>query len=222
MRAGVFQRIIFAVCFCFLFCVGGYTLYLKNRTVVPLGKEFYFLTVQAEGVEVSALEVQKDGGAGFLLPSKYGRKIALSVYFNQTDGEKVFVKNQEKYQNLSLVCVRCDSLYFGGESVEERKAVLAALNTLSEHISLLNELIERVENGQTQEASKRILGEISENFDYLTKLYRKKFPVLSKIYQRSGTKIQKQTADLVFAKDLRYVVCELSKGYIDFTEKYSV
>jgi len=210
------------VCFCFTLAVGGYATYIKGRTVVHLGKEFYFLTVPAETVEVSALEIQKDGGAGFLLSFSKEQRMALAVYANEADGKKILLNNQGKYEDLRLVCVRCDRLYFGFQSAKEGKDVLTALNTLDEYISLLNEMIARVENGQTQEASKRILKEIGKNFDYLKKAYQKKYPELSAVYQKGAIELQKQTDNLVFAKDLRYVVCLLSKGYIDFAERYSV
>ena len=186
--------------------------------MIAFKKEFYFLTVQAETVEVSALEIQNDGGAGFMLPKN---RMALAVYFTKSDAEKVFAKNKDRYEKLSLVCLSCEELYFSGERKEEWESVINALNTLYEHILLLNELIVRVENGQTQEASKRILNEIEGNFLYLEKSY-KNFSALSKLYGNSAEKLREQTENFVFAKNLRYVVCGLCKGYLDFAGEYSV
>ncbi len=186
--------------------------------MIAFKKEFYFLTVQAETVEVSAFEIQNDGGAGFMLPKN---RMALAVYFTKSDAEKVLTKNKDRYEKLSLVCLSCEELYFSRERKEERESVINALNTLYEHIFLLNELIVRVENGQTQEASKRILNEIEGNFLYLEKSY-KNFSALSKLYGNSAEKLREQTENFVFTKNLRYVVCGLCKGYLDFAGEYSV
>ncbi|MBQ8657865.1 MAG: hypothetical protein IJ506_01915 [Clostridia bacterium] len=223
MRTGVFKNCITFFCVFFIFAVVGYCCFLNSRAVIALDKDFYFLTIETQTVEASAIEIKRDGGAGFLLKSGKSAEVALSVYFSENEGNKIADLNKEKYEDLKVTHLNCGKLYLKRSvSNDEAKKLADAFDNLYGHILLLNEAILRLDNGQTQEASKRILKEISDNFGYLKNAYAGKYKTLASLYAKGEEALEAQIENIVFAKDLRYLLCELSKGYIDFAGEYSL
>ncbi len=222
MRTGVFKNCITFFCVFFIFSIVGYCFFLNSRTVIALDKDFYFLTVETQTVEVAALEVKRDGGAGFLLRADNSEKVALSVYFSEFECNQIVELNKKKYEDLQVTRFNCGNLYLKNASRDEGELLVAAFDNLYGHMLLLNETILRLDNGQTQEDSKRILSEISSNFGYLNKAYAGKYKTLASLYAKGKEVLDEQIKNIVFSKDLRYLLCELSKGYIDFAGEYSL
>jgi hypothetical protein len=94
---------------------------LQSAIEISLQKTFYFLTTQPQSVESCVLSVRKDGGAGFLLKTENGSKVALSVYFQGEEAEKVREANSQKYENLEITAQTCSILYLKRD-VEKKQA----------------------------------------------------------------------------------------------------
>ena len=220
MKTGYFCKriaIIFTVAFCFSACV--YARYLKSAEKIGEVKTFYYLTTNSDSVEVCVLDVSKNGGAGFLTDCHSG-DVALSVYFNFTDAEKVQKANEDCYANLKICENKTNALYVKGVfRKKSAKAVRADFENAYRQIETLDEALTDLENGGTQESVKRTLGAVKESCRILEKSAIKELQSFFRLGADSAADLE---GGIVTTSKLRYFLCELCVSYAAATEKFSL
>lgn len=211
MKAGVFLKRVAAfaaVSFC-LFSF-SYAAFINGAVKIGAQKNFYYLTTNAESVEVGVLDVTKNGGAGYVLDEN-GGEIALAVYFNSMDAENVFASNLSNYRRLKVCLRKGNALYVKKRSDKKRaKKIKADFEAARRHIAMLDEILVGLENGETQEAVKRNLGAMRESFQTLEV---SSIEELRPLFACGRQGVSELGSGIVTASELRYLLCELSVLY---------
>lgn len=195
---------------------------LQTKTV-EIGRNYYFLVSDDTHIQASAEFARLDGGAGYLL--KYGDKdyVALSVYLDEEDGITVQRSLAETGEKTKLLCVGVQTLYF--QTKKEKKNAhryIGAFDCLQGCMSVLEECISRLEKGLTQEKCKRILSELKKQFCFLSKDYGVQYAAFGSLCDDTAKRLETLLSDTVYAKDLRYLLCELAERSVALASAFSV
>ena len=228
MSTGLFRNKIYkisvgiiTICFT-LFCV-GYAHFLSRAEAVWLGTSFFYLITDDTHLEAGAEFVKLEGGAGYLLRHDGADCVVLSVYLNEADGVAVQTSLTAKGEAVQLIQISVPTLYFKSKAEKQNANIyVGALKTLHGCMMVLNECMARLEDGATQESSKRILTPLEMQLTYLSKEYAVKYPKFSVVCKETAETLGKISAKTLFAKDLRYLLCELSEKYVALASAFSM
>lgn len=188
---------------------------------VAVYKRFYFLIQESAGVEASAQFIQQDGGAGYLLETEEGDCAVVAVYLKESDGQSV--ANKLKDKTARLVSYTTDYLYFKTAREKKNKDfIVGAFECLYDSISLLNAEIVRLDDGATQESTKRILRVLERQMTFLSKQYASLFPKYAIACGGFAKSFKDLSEEIVYARDLRYLACEFCVAYLGLAEDYSL
>lgn len=201
----------------------AYAVYLSRVKAVWLGKSVYFLVSDNTHIEAAAQDVRLDGGAGYLLEYGDCEYVALAVYLDGEDGRAVQAATSQNGQATALLQINVDKLYF--KSCKEKKNASfyqSALECLYGCMQVLGLEIDRLDNGATQQSSARTLGILLKQFRYLAGTYQESFPACAKVYTNAGESLDVVLKDTVYVKDLRYLLCDLSVGYLRLASAFSL
>lgn len=212
-----------AVLLLFIAGVLFYAQFLSGVQSVETTKNFYFLVLDTTHIEVSTHQTQMLGGAGFLLNENRKDYVALSVYLQGEEGEQALTSLSPTAKNAKLVTLKSGNLYFKN-LIEKQKAefYVGAFHTLYSLIEVLNKEISRLDQGATQESSKRILSVYQKQFTYLQNKYQEGFSAFSSVCEQASKSLFKIMDGIVYVKDLRYLVCELCVAYTDLSKEFSL
>lgn len=197
-----------------------YAAFLSRAETVWVGKSFYFLVSNTEHVEAGAYDVRLDGGAGYLLDYDGREYVVLAVYLNGEDGRAVRAANDK---NTALLQINVDRLFFK-DCAEKKKAPLyqGALECLYGCMEVLGLEIDRLDDGATQQSSMQTLGILLKQLRYLALEYQESFAPCAKVCASAGESLDALLKDTIYAKDLRYLLCELSTGYMRLASTFSL
>ena len=87
---------------------------------------------------------------------------------------------------------------------------------------MLNGEIKRLEEGATQESSKRILQSLSRQFAYLSKENSMQQEEYTKLCQNASNRVEGFIQGVVYVKDLRYLLCDLCNGYLKLSKNFAL
>lgn len=207
----------------FVLCTLMYARVLFGVQKVDWKRSFYFLVSASTHVEASTHLAELYGGAGYLLEYKNREYVALSVYLNKEDGLKVSESVSTIGQEAYLLPMHIDGLYFKTTSQKrEINQIKDAFGALDGCIEVLHGEIKRLAGGATQESTKRILGVLIKQFDFLNKEYAKVFSKFSGVCEASKNSISSMLEGKIYLKDLRYVLCELCASYVQIAMDFSL
>ncbi len=197
-----------------------YAVYLSQMKRVRIGKHFYFLVLNTAHVEAGIFDGQLSGGAGYLLEYEGREYVALAVYFNEERGIAVQGGLQEEGR---LLAVHVDQLYFK-TCLEKRKSYLyqGAFDCLYGCMEVLGWEIDRLDNGGTQQSTIRTLEILLRQLRYLASLYEDDFTQCAQVCKRTSETVSMIVSDVVYAKDLRYLLCDMTVEYIRLASKFSL
>ncbi len=204
-------------------CVLGVYLYsrhLQNATVEAFSHDYYFLVSNSTSVEASTHTVQLNGGAGYLLDGTDREYVAISAYLTAEEAEKAQANVQEETKIFSL---GIENLYF--KSKEDKKnapKIVSAFRCLEDIIEVLHKETARLEQGATQQSSKRILQTLQRQLCYLGEEYGKVFPKYQTTCTQASSKIDEIVDNTVYVKDLRYLQCFLCDAYVSLAKDFSL
>ena len=209
---------------CLFFCVSilslAYACYLKQTKAVWHGRGFYFLLSNTEHVEAGVFFAQNDGGAGYLLQDLGEARIVLSVYLNEKDGLGVQSSFSEETE---LRYIGVDYLYFKTKEEKERAEIVEnALKNLYSCMQVLEAEIYRLDKGATQQSVLNILKLLKKEFCGLRKIFQEDYSAFSLICHSAISALEEMENGIIYAKDLRYLLCELAVGYIQLTKEFSL
>ncbi|MBE7084920.1 MAG: hypothetical protein E7368_02565 [Clostridiales bacterium] len=220
LKKRIFTVAYVATAFLIVFGIYLYTRYLNNATVEAVSQNYYLLVSDSTHVEASTHQIVLNGGAGYLLEMDGREYVTISAYPTRAEAEKVQSGLAEKTTVLS---VGRKQLYFKSAKEKKRaKQVVGALSCLEDAIEVLHQEISRLENGATQESSKKILQILKKQFDYLGTEYGEEYEKFAKVCQWASEFIGAIMEDVVYARDMRYLECALCVSYHELTEEFSL
>ena len=207
----------------FTFSSVAYSNVLTNAHTVVLNKDFYYLVDTSTHTQAVTSFAQLQGGAGYVIADDAREYVAYSVYFTERDGTNA-KHALEKYQTkTSLYTASIDNLVFKTRK-EKRQApiILNAFSCLDGCMQVLNREITRLDNGATQQSSKRILYTLIKQFTHLSREYQSSFPKYADVCENAAVQLQLCINDIVYVKDLRYLLCDLSVSYVQLTKDFAL
>ena len=200
-----------------------YAVFLSRTETVWVGKSFYFLVSKTEHIEAGAHDAKLDGGAGYLL--EYGGReyVALAVYLDGEDGRAVQAAMTANGEDTKLLQMDIDKLFFKG-CAEKKNAPLyqGALECLYGCMEVLGLEIDRLDDGATQQSSMQTLGLLLKQLRYLASEYQTSFASCAKVCANAVESLSALLSDTIYAKDLRYLLCDLSAEYIRLASAFSL
>ena len=200
-----------------------YAAYLSQVKTVWIRKSFYFLVSETEHIQASTHEIRLDGGAGYILQIEDKEYVAFSVYFDGEDGRSVQASMIENGENTTLLEVHLDKLYF--KSCKEKKnspLYQGALDCLYGCMEVLGLEIDRLDGGATQQSSFRTLGILLKQLRYLAMEYQTSYTACANLCESAVGQLSEILNGTVYTKDLRYLLCDLSSGYIRLSSAFSL
>lgn len=208
------------ICVFFLFGF-SYANVLARMQKVEIEKSFYFLVSDSTHIEASTHTAKHQGGAGYLLSFKKQECVAYAVYFSENAGNAVKTALTEQGEKVRLMERKAETLYLKTRKEKERASTYqSAFNVLYDCMQVLNGEITRLEGGATQRSSKEIVGKLAGQFHYLSKEYEKSYSSFATLCRRVGEELSVIANDTIYAKDLRYALCELADGYLDLNSSF--
>lgn len=224
MRASILCKKLFnwaGVCCCFAFvvlCV-VYSFAVKKANVVRMDAKYSFVVKRYENTEVGSFESEQLGGAGYTMRIDGKTCVAVSVYESLSDAESVKETLGEEY---SVYTMSSNDLYLLTNKQKLRATVYeGAFASLDGCIQVLSGEIKRLDNGATQQSSKRILSGLQRQFSYLAKNYQTDFPAYSDLCEQAVEELKEQTGDVIYARKLRALLCRLCENYCNLTRRFS-
>ena len=196
---------------------------LESALAVGAKKNFYFLVSDYESVEVSTQMIGLQGGAGYSLIYQNGEYAAYSVYFTESESRAAQSSVTQTGARAEIVTVTSSPLYLKTPKQKKTaKFIAGAFENLYGCMQVLNGEISRLEHGATQESSKRILKTLSRQFSFLGKEYAETVSGYKETCENAEKRLSEATASVVYAKDLRYLLCELSVAYANLSKNFSL
>lgn len=220
-----FKKLLFRFCgFILVLLTAGAGIYacaMHKAEKILLNTSFYYLVKKdahiAAGVEFAKLE----GGAGYLLEDGGMQYVALSVYFDENEGYSVRQNLKNAGKDTLLIKKEVPCLYFKGSEKKNKSLIVNGLNTLKSYIQLLKNTIERLDKGLTQEKCKSLLDIQRKQYQYAKELYRG-YEELSEVFDQSAKELFIILSDVVYLKDLRYLLCWQTEKYLSLCSEFSL
>lgn len=196
---------------------------IESAWKMGTGKNFYFLVSEGRSLQVSTQTIGLQGGAGYSLFYEDGAYAAYSVYFTEAESNTAQSSVENTGENAKIVVVTSGPLYLKTQK-QKRKAlaISGAFESLYGCIQVLNFEIARLEKGATQESSKRILQTLSRQFSFLGNKYAEMVAGYKRVCKNAQELLSESISNIVYAKDLRYLLCELSVAYANLSKNFSL
>ncbi len=199
-----------------------YSVMLSQTRIVDVRTAFYFLVAEETHVEAGAEFVKLEGGAGYLLTYDGKDYAVFSVYLKEEDGLAVQAALSESGRAAQLLPIFIDCLFFKGADRKKENIYLSALNCLKEYAQVFAACASYLEKGIPQERIKRILIPAQQQLLTLSKSYKKKFGAFSKLCKRLSGQLAVYNSDILYARDLRYLLCSTSVGYLELCKRFAL
>lgn len=208
---------------CLIVGAAAYAWALGRTVEIDVSRTFVYLVDTSVNIEASAYTAQYAGGAGYLLSCGEQTYAALSVYLDEEDAEAAKTALLKTNGNADTVRITGGKLYLRKAS-QKRKAekLKGAFQSLYGNIQVLEREIARLDGGATQQSSKRILGVLERNFSYLAKEYAETFSDFAKTCEDASAFLSRCCEGIVYAKELRYLQCELCVSYVKLSGEFSL
>ena len=191
---------------------------LQRAVVVQVKKEFSFVGKSFESIGVGSFETQQMGGAGYVLTGIDHSFVAVGVYTSNLDAERVASGLKNGY---SVMRVRANDLYFTTNKQKNNAQLYkGAFRSLDGCMQVLSQEIARLENGATQQSSKRILGELKGQFAYLSQTHEKVFPSFALVCNKAEKDLEELAQNIITTAKLRYLLCQWSADYCQLSREF--
>ena len=213
-----FRKILSVFLACWFLLIASVLCVIINVQKVPINKNFYFLVSKSTHIQASTHYVAWTGGAGYLLEKNGREYVVYSVYLEKEDGINVQAALTDK--DTELLTLSVETLYLYSNKAKKNKDNLtSACSSFYSCLLVLEECINILSSGGTQEMGKELLAILQKQMYYLKKEY-KTFPYYQMICRKGEEKINQLKNGTIFLKDLRYLFCELVVGFLNFSKIY--
>lgn len=217
------KRIACVLALAFTFGAVVWSVRVMQTKSVEIGRNYYFLVSEDTHVEAGAEFARLDGGAGYLL--RYGQRdyVALSVYLNEQDGKRVQKTLAEAGERTKMIKTGVQTLYFQTKKEKKNAPIyIGAFDCLQGCMTVLEECVSRLEKGLSQEKCKRILSDLKKQFSFLSKDYGVEYAAFGSLCNDTAKRLEELLNDTVYAKDLRYLLCELAEKSVALASAFSL
>ena len=206
-----------------MFCVCNfiYAGIVASAKRVNVNASFYFLVTEDTKTEVGAEFAKLQGGAGYLLSHNGAEYVTLAVYLEEREGLAVQKRLKESGKTTLLLQKSAPTLWFKGTERLRAKFIVGGLNTLKSYIDVLKQTIDSLDGGMSQEKCKGILSAQLRQYTY-AKEYYKEYAELSEVFDKSAQQLFAIARDIVYVRDLRYLLCWQTENYIALCSKFSI
>lgn len=205
--------------FCTLSCI--YAGVITDAKRVDVNCSFYFLVTNDVKTEVGAEFAKLEGGAGYLLEHDGVEYVTLAVYLEENEGLTVQENLQREGRTTSLLQKGVLALWFKGAKKRHAYLYVNGLNIFKSYIYLLNETIKSLDEGLTQERCKSLLKTQLKQYQYAKECYWE-YSALSEVFDKSAQQLFAILEEVVYLKDLRYLLCWQTEKYIELCEEFSI
>ena len=207
----------------FAYSAIAYANSFTTAQTVALDKELYYLVDESTHTQAVSSFAQLQGGAGYVLETDAREYVAYSMYFDKTESESAQTSLQEQDVKTTVHVVSVDALIFRTREQKRRApAVISAFSCLDGCMQVLNQEIARLEKGATQQSSKRILTTLIDQFTHLQTQHQTSYPEFALVCENAKKQLQNCISDIVYVKDLRYVLCELGVAYAGLSQEFTL
>ncbi len=207
---------------CLLFIVGVALSFLIAPKSYKVDTTFYFLVLPVEDKTVSAWSqnVYVSGGAGYVFTHEKQDYVALASYPTQAVAEGVQGTLQEKGQEVLILPLTLNALYFvGRENVEAQASVEGTVTTLLGCTQLLYNTANGVDSGQyTQNEARAVIDELKR---VLVGLQSEGLAAFDNLLGGAVKECTAMTSGIIYAKDIRYLQLSLSHGLYSLQEVFT-
>ncbi len=201
----------------------AYSAFMARVESVYHGRAFYFLVTEANSVAVGSWDARLNGGAGYPLSVNNETCIVMSVYLNEEDCKNVLTALQNTGEDVSLIAYQAERLYFKSKEAKRNKdGYIGAFNSLYGAISVLEQMINRLDGGMTQAACQRTLMQLVKVLEYNAAAYQESFPAYAQVCKVAGKRLHFIAENTVYTKDLRYALCDLAIKYLKLTKLFAL
>ncbi len=209
VRALLCCFVLFICGICFL------TAYFQSVKKVFVSFRYYYLVCEDAYTEAGAIAVYNEGGASYFLEDGKNEWLALSVYTNRDDVQRVIQMLSKQEKKVNMIEKEVDVLYFKGAREKAFvDAYVKGLKIFDGYIRVLEECIYRLDDGLSQEKARGILLLITRQLKHCGDSYAHNFPALSKACMQARERLEDICSSVIMAKDLRYLVCEMAEENI--------
>lgn len=206
-----FTKIFISGLICLFAFIIGYVCVLIRTVTLPINKSFYFLVSASTHIQASTHFVSMNGGAGYLLNENDRTYVVYAVYLEKQHAARVQANLSDKTE---LKEYTIDNIYLRNQKAWP--IVQEAFNVFYGWLTILEYEINRLAKGCTQQSSKQILQTLQRQMEYSAKKNEKIFPVFSQLCTKGEQFLLEITQGIIYATDLRYLLCELCIAYCNF------
>lgn len=200
-----------------------YAAFLSQTESVWLGKTLFFLVSEPSCVEAGVYDAQLQGGAGYHFHYNQRDYIVYSVFVSAEEGQSACLSLSSSVERVSLLKIIIPYLYF--QTYNEKKNITgytSAIRILYNYIEILNLEIKRLSDGATQQSAKQTLSLLINQLRYTSQIYEENYLIFSQICDDVARTLQSLLKDIVYTKDLRYLLCNLSVNFLQLTSSFSI
>lgn len=217
------KKCLFSIVLTIFFIFSVYLIQISNVKIIRLPQTFTFLTLQTDGIESCITQTKLDGGAGFLLKTRDGEKVALAVYLQEKDAILVKERLSKNLRFLKIDKKQPSALYFKGFFQKQKaKAVYGAFVNLYTIIQGLESAQNQLSSGGTQENCKRQLSALSKYLHTLSQSYEMAFKHFSSVCEQAAKSFEQCQNGICYVQDLRYLLCQLCEEYVALSNEFKI
>ena len=217
------RPLVGAVAVLFTLATLVYAYALTGVKAVGVYKYFHFLVSTSTHIEASTHQVTLDGGAGYALRRGEREYVAYHVYMQGADGERALEAVSSQGEEVALLPVGVEKLYLKTrEDKTSAQTIFGGMELLYAYIRLLSDEIARLDRGATQESCKRVLRELSNQLFFAEKEYEGVFSELAVVCGTFASELEDRSEEIIYTRDLRYLLCESCVAYVSLGEEYAL
>ncbi len=192
---------------------------LTNAVTLPTARTFYFLISDDEHVVVGAYEARLLGGAGYVLTDRGDVYVAYAAYTNRTSSARALQSLRESGKTASVLSLNAVDVRLLGSDKVKNEVYRSAFSCLYAHVRLFERETARLADGATQRSIKRFLQTERKQFAYMERQYAESFSAFATLCDNAAEYIDGLLDDVVYAKDMRYLICFLCQEYARLTNE---
>ena len=218
----VLKRLVSCICTFFVAASLFYSINLSTRTRVSITTTFYFLVKSEMHVAASVELIQMQGGAGYLLNKGNDEYVVLSVHLTEDDATVTALTVSNLGQNVALLVEQVNALYFRFNDRNHTEFYCNALNVFKGNMYVLENIINLLDEGEVQTQIKYLLSTILKRLNFLAECYKSTYKEFSNTCNSIAKMLNNNIQGVVFAKDLRYILCAMADGYLKLCKAFAI
>ncbi len=149
-------------------------------------------------------------------------KVAYAVYMQKEEALKAQESLLLLGERTTVEEKTTERLYLKSRVDKEKKNLYkGAFQSLQGCIQVLSGEVKRLNDGATQQSTKRTLNALSKQTRYMAEAYRNSFPACAALCNSWAERLDGAAEqEIVYVWQLRYMLCEACEGYVQLTKAF--